>query len=128
MLRYLNTDLDLEAAFDIGPLSSALTEKGLFQLHSSQLKECLWYASFETAEQFDTPEATISALLSIIDSLDIGSQQRWSECTVRAFNIGFECGEETRSIQSCLPASTIARIAATSASICITLYSRPKDG
>lgn len=121
-IHYINTDLDLVAAFDLAVLSEALSSAGLLELHMSEHDDGLWYATFEAGAQFDEPEETMAALLSAIDSLDAESQQLWSACRSRVFNIGYESGDEPRSFRNSVSHSVLERVVATNASLHITLY------
>jgi len=121
-IHYINTDSDLVATGDLTSLAVALSSKGLFQLHVSQHDDGLWYATFETGEQFDEPEQNIAAFLRVIETLDAASRSVWSACAMRAFNIGYETGDEPMGFQSRLATATLARAVAVGASIHITLY------
>ena len=120
-IRYLNTDLELVAATDLTPLAEELVGKGLFQLNLL-LHDEQWHASFETVESFDEPEENVLAFLSVIESLSSTSRSLWSACSVRTFNIGYECGDEPFSQECQVAVPVLARIVAVDASLRITLY------
>jgi hypothetical protein len=62
------------------------------------------------------------ALLTAIEALDPKSRIQWDACVIREFNIGYDCGDEPRAFSHGLTASTLARVAALSISLRITLY------
>jgi hypothetical protein len=123
--RYLNTDLDLVSTVDLSPLAATLEAKGLFQLHLAQTEEDCWIACFETSEQYEDPESTIAAMLSVIEHLDAPAQQIWQGLTLCEFNIGYGCGDEpwAQSLSNTL----LQRLAAVGASLGMTLYSYPAE-
>lgn len=120
-IRYSNTDLDLAAPFDLAPLSEALAARDVFSLGVHQHHPGVWTSSFETGA-FGDPEPNITALLDAIDRLDPGSLALWKKCTVRDFNLEYECGETPRVFQQAVSADNLARMAAHGLSLRITLY------
>lgn len=121
-IHYLNTDLDLVSTSDLTPLADALTSKGVCLLDVSEWGDGLWHARFETEEQFREPELTILAFLDVIESLGADMQRLWSECSVRAFDVGYDCGDEPRTLHGQFSTATLARIVAVGASLQLTLY------
>jgi hypothetical protein len=120
-IRYCNTDLDLTAPFDLAPLSEALAALNVFSLGIHQHHPGTWTSSFETGA-FGAPQPNITALLDAIDRLDPVSFGLWKKCTVRDFNLGYECGETPRVFQQGVSADNLARMAALGLSLRITLY------
>ncbi len=99
--HYLNTDLDLEAAFDLTPLAEQMVERGLVVLHVHQWDNGQWTARFETNEWFEAPDPNIAAMLTAVETLGEPARSLWAACTTRTFDVGYECGEEPwRSIRS----------------------------
>ena len=120
--RYLNTDLELIAPHDLTLLTDALAQQGVLLLHSEELEEGTWSARFETAEPFVSPDQNIAAMLTAIEALDEASKTRWMSCTARAFDLGYDCGDEPFGFNHEISTEIIGRIAAASMSIQITLY------
>ena len=119
---YLNTDLDLTAPRDLTPLAAALKIHGVRALHVTAGDDGLWYAIFETDEQFQEPEPNIAAMLTAIESLSESALDDWRSCTCREFNIGYDCGSEPWAFNQGLSADTLRRTAAAATSLRITLY------
>jgi len=103
LTRYLNTDLDLEAPFDLAPLASALCECDLFALHVTTTGPNKWSATFESSSEFTSADANLTELLSAVESLDWSARHAWSACTKREFNIGYEGGDEPLSVSVPFP-------------------------
>ena len=93
-IRYLNTDLDLKCPRDLGILAKDFEARGVFALHIEQAKEGDWFACFETEKQYADPDLNIAAMLDVIESADDSIQLLWRECSLREFNIGYDCGDE----------------------------------
>ena len=124
-IQYLNTDLDVVAGRDLGPLAAALEARGVSALHVAQAEDGHWYATFETYgenEQHDVPELALTVMLDAIESLEAEVRGLWSECSLREFNIGYDCGDEPWAFNNGLSNRTLARMASAGASLRITLY------
>lgn len=119
---YLNTDLDLVCSEDLTELANAFDAAGSPPLHVTMGDDEKWYASFETDEQHSEPAENISQMLSIIESLNDPLRSLWTRCTVREFNIGYDCGNEPWAFNQALSADLLERIAVVGASLRITLY------
>ena len=119
---YLNTDLDLVSSEDLTPLAEALEARGLFTLHVEPRDDGLWYATLETGIQHGEPESNIAAMVEAVESLNERHRTRWSRCTRREFNVGYDCGAEPRAFDQGLSSSLLGRVAALGASLRITLY------
>ena len=119
---YLNTDLDLVCSDDLTELANAFDAAGSPPLHVTKGDDGKWYASFETDEQHAEPAENISQMLSIIESLTDPLRSLWTRCTVREFNLGYDCGDEPWAFNQSLSADLLGRLAAIGASLRITLY------
>ncbi len=119
---YLNTDLDLTSADDLSGLATALEAQGVRALHVAHADNGLWLARFETDEQFAEPESSIAAMLSAIESLEKPLRLIWDGCSLREFNIGYDCGAEPWAFNQGLSTALLGRIAAAGATLRITLY------
>ena len=122
-IKYLNTDLDLIAPFDLDSLAQALAPLGVFALHVSAGEDLTWYACFECEEGFSYPEPNIASSLTAVESLDPESRRIWNACTKREFNIGYDCGDEPWAFNNEITVGTMSRMAALNISLRITLYS-----
>jgi hypothetical protein len=92
-----------------------------------------WHVSFElnTDTEMDdpdyTPERMISAMLDAIESLDGSCRSQWAECSLKEFNIGYDCGTEPWAFNQGLTNQTLLRMARAGASLRITLYPQRSD-
>lgn len=119
---YLNTDLDLTSPIDLTPLAAVLKAGEIRALHVTHGDDGLWYAIFETDEQHDEPASNIAAMVAVVESLGEPHRSVWFGCTLREFNIGYDCGAEPWAFNQAMPADLLGRIAAVGASLRITLY------
>jgi len=126
--RYLNTDLDLTSADDLTALAAALEAAGVFPLHVTRGENGLWYATFETDEQYPEPEPNIATMLTVIEGLTPTLKSVWARCSRREFNIGYDCGLEPWAFNQGLSAALLGRMAATGASLRVTLYPDREQG
>lgn len=127
-IRYLNTDLDLVSWQDLSPLAAALEAQGVNPLHVTRGEDGLWYATFETVDQHEVLEASVSAMLDAIESLADDSREHWWECSRREFNAGYDCGDEPWAFNDGLTNETLRRVAALGTALRITLYPPDRDG
>ena len=69
--HYLNTDLELEADFELSLLASKLEGGGLFLLNRvSSQQGGYWRTAFQAEAQFYEPEGSILAILDVVEALD----------------------------------------------------------
>lgn len=122
VIRYLNTDLDLCSSEDLTPLATLFTLCGLWQNHLIQEEDGNWFAIFEAGCCGADPEQTITMLLDVIEALVPEYKAMWSRCTVKEFNIGYQCGTEPRPFTQGVSSEVVTRMAAVNASLRITLY------
>ena len=120
--KYLNTDLDLVADFDLQPLAVELNALGLHPLFVTPGGDGAWYVTLETDQDYHEPEVNISAMLEIIAALGEQSQHDWIACKKREFNVGYDCGKEPACFNQRLTCDTLRRMAAVGASLGVSLY------
>lgn len=121
-ITYLNTDLVLIGPDDLTELAQALEAGGVPPLYDPQSSDGKWYANFETEEQHSEPDSNISQMLSVIESLAQPLLDVWRHCTLREFNIGYDCGAEPWAFNHGLSTELLQRLGAVGASLRITLY------
>ena len=123
-ISYLNSDLDLASADDLSELAASLSKMQLDPFcEPVKGDDGLWHVTFETyGMQKDEPEQSIDEMLLAVESLSKPLQNIWSNCTLREFNIGYDCGNEPWAFNQGLSAKLLQRIAAVGASIRITIY------
>lgn len=121
-IRYLTTDLDLRASFDLAPLADALTQLGLLGRHQGPLPNGSWSAQFASAVWLSEPDSDIGAMLTAIEALNEPNKRLWAACTSRDFDIGYDCGDTPWGFNQQLLPATLARMGAIGASLLITIY------
>lgn len=121
-IHYLNTDLDVTSAEDLTALAAAFESRGFFVLHVTRRDDGLWYATFEVLDQHTEPEPTIAEMVAAVESLGDPHRSVWQGCTLREFNIGYDCGAEPWAFNQGLSCELLRRIAAIGASLRLTLY------
>ena len=127
-IRYLNTDLDLISAENLSSLAAQFEAAGMFTLYVGPHNEGLWSARFDIDTRHHEPQSTIGAMVDVIESLGEQHRSTWFSCTMREFNIGYDCGDEPGAFTQGLPSELLGRIAALRASLGITLYpERPNE-
>lgn len=126
-IQYLNTDLDLVSVSDLRSLARLFETCGLFALDVSQRENGLWYARFETKESYNEPETNIRVMLDAAESLALEHRTIWLGCSVRDFNMGYECGTEPWAFEQGLAHPVLGRIAALGASLRWTIYPHQPD-
>ena len=87
-----------------------------------QREDGLWYATFETNGDCDTPARSITTILGAIESLDETARRLWRESLTRDFNVGYDAGSTPRVVEHEIPAVLLERIAAVGGSLHITIY------
>jgi hypothetical protein len=123
-IRYINTDLDLTSPEDLTALAATFRAQGVPPLYVTAGDNGLWYATFETNDDYDEPEPNIAAMLAVIESLKESVRGMWWACTRREFNIGYDCGSKPWAFNNGLSRETLRRMADVGTSLHITLYPR----
>ena len=123
-IHFLNADLDLEAGFDLGPLTAALSARGLFTLHCWERSDGKWEATCESSRETlaEDAETTIRELLESIENLDADSRKAWEGCIRREFNLGYDCGDEPWAINHAVSVESLTRMASLGIAMRITIY------
>jgi hypothetical protein len=121
--RYVTTDLHLESKMDLTPLAEAFDRKGLIVYHVMKWESGLWQSRFRTSKGYILPDKNIVRMLNAVESLNKTSRSLWEACTVRNFDIAYDCGEEPGQFIQRLSSTTIQRIAQVGAAVVLTLYS-----
>jgi hypothetical protein len=118
----------LDAADDLTSLAAALEVRGLALMRGvTRLNDGLWFCGFSWGGAwYDEPEPNIAAMLAVIEALDPPLRSAWAGCSLRVFDIGYDCGREPFAFRQELPAEILVRLAAVGASLRVTLYSDPE--
>jgi hypothetical protein len=126
-IRYLNTDLDLTSPDDLTALAAVFESRGVSSLHVTRGQDGLWYATFETDEQYTEPEPNIKEMVAVVESLGEPHRSVWFGCTRREFNMGYDCGADPGAFNQGLSCELLGRMAAVGASLRLTLYPNRED-
>jgi hypothetical protein len=125
--RYCNTDLDLTSPNELTALAAALEGRGLALMRPVIRITEGWFCGFSWGgEWFDEPEQSIAAMLAAIEALDPSLRAAWAACSLRVFDIGYDCGREPFAFRQELSAEALVRLAAVGATLRVTLYSDPE--
>ncbi len=125
--QYRNTDLDLISAGALDQLNHHLEAAGMALLGHHQIGEGDWTSVFEIIgdeeDRFHANvDATVVAMLDVLEQLPPSERQIFDQCSLREFNAAYDVGDEPLDFNQGLSAMTISRMAALKMSLRITLY------
>ena len=121
---FLNTDLIIEARFDLSPLATALTDNGLVLLGEVTVNGGVWRATFESNLVRPNPERAAATILAAVERLDDGQLTAWNGCLSRCLDFGYECDDETFESTFAIDHPILSRIVSAGASVAVTVYQR----
>lgn len=135
--RYVATDLNLYSTGDLAALAAALEARGLYVGHRAlwlddsareRVAGPQWFWRFQAGgeEPRSEPEPEIAAMLSAVEALDAPLRSAWAACTLRVFDIAYDCGLEPFAFRQGLSVELLARLAAAGGALRVTLYSDPE--
>jgi hypothetical protein len=119
---YLTADLDVWVGRDIGPLVEAMASCGVRSHHPPHAQDGQSFAMFGTITTHTAPEANLSEMLAAIESLSGDAAALWAECSLREFNIGYDCGDKPWAYNDGFSNALLRRMAAAGTTLRITLY------
>ncbi len=125
--RYRNTDLDLHSTEPLNDLSRHLEAAGLVVLGHHPDGQGDWMSVLEIIgdeeDRFHVnADATVVAMLDVLEQLPPSERQMFDQCTLREFNAAYDVGDKPLDFNEGLSAKTISRMAALNMSLRITLY------
>src|SRR5215831_10184732 len=120
--EYMNTDLDLVAAFELQDLSAALCRTHLHELARWTDDQGLRHLTFETNDYYDDPESTILDTLEAISQLNAEEYEMWERCDSRTLDVGYESGYSGSRIKHEITVPTLDRIVRSGLGLRITVY------
>lgn len=134
---YRVTDLNLYSTEDLTALAAALEARGLYVGHRGlwlddrereRITGPQWFWRFQAGgeEPCHEPEQEIAAMLLAVESLDAPLRSAWAACSLRVFDIAYDCGLEPFAFRQGLSAELLARLAAVGGTLRVTLYSDPE--
>ena len=118
--EFLNVDLELAGPSDLAGLVEALTP--VFVLHITSEFPFVANLEVESGNVNMDCDATISALLDLVDKLDDDARGVWDQCTLRRFNVGLQSGLEPHCAEYSISAPSLQRLAAAGAEVMFTVY------
>ena len=121
-IAFLNVDLDVESDHPLDALVADLGED-VVVLHHGRARG-LHVASFETADDAKSAEATILKFCRLLENLSDEARGVWEGCCTRTLDIGFDSGDSPSSLRSVLHPGTVKRVAELGAAITVTIYAR----
>jgi hypothetical protein len=131
VMSYRVTDLDLYSAENLTSLTAALEAQGLDVGHRAvRHSEADWYSRFQAVvgEPRDGPEPEVAAMLAAVEALDPAARAAWDGCSLRVFDIAYDCGTKPFYIRHDLSAGAVERLAAAGATLRFTLYTDSQTG
>lgn len=96
---------------------ASLGSVGIFTLHVTLGEDGLGHATLETEAEHPEPETNIASILTAVESLEVLNLNRWDNCTLREFNIGYDCGAEPWAFNQRLSPNLLGRMAAALAAL-----------
>lgn len=128
--RYCNIDLDLASAQPLDTLTTALENAELHRINEWKDDAGHEYQGWEVNGllDFEGPAPAIELLLAAIEGLSENARAIWNACESRAFDIGYNCGEEPWGFHQEVPVELLARMAALNISLRLTLYPEHPPG
>lgn len=127
MLKYLNTDLDIETAEDLSPLVPVFEETCIV-LHAEAMQDGRWMIRVEadrlgeSEEAIANPERDIELLLEVLRNFDTESKKMLRHAALFDFNIGWESGKELPPSSFRLSTELLGKISEIGATLTITIY------
>lgn len=121
-IRYLTTDLDVCSSRSLVRLVKALEPSGIYEYHKSWPGRVNTFAVFGTTTQHAAPEESLGQMLGAIEALTGRVADLWAGCSLREFNIGYDCGDRPWAFNNGLSNDVLRRLVTSGATLRITLY------
>jgi hypothetical protein len=120
--HFLNVDLELVTEGVVDPiLDHWSTNVAVLRNSAEEGRRTAW---LELKDQYESPEDVIVEFLKLIDALPGQLRAVWDACSDRCFNVGIQAGNESHSSAFRISSGTLGRIAAVSARLELTVYSK----
>ena len=122
---FVNVDLDIDSAEDLGPLVRAL------EPDACSLERPPGRASFElnVSVSLKSPEPLILAFVRVIANLTPDARAIWDRAARRTLDLGFQSGHRPHQETHRLSAATLHAVSTVGADIAVTVYGlEPADG
>ncbi len=120
-VNFANVEFELEAHENLDGLINSLGEEISISFRD-ELENGTHFLSFSLRETYDTPDAAIAALCSLVEELSPRVRSIWDNCEARRFDIGFESGNTEVGKCTKIEHDTIKRVSDIGGCIVITIY------
>ena len=120
VIKYLNTDLEIESKSDVSKIVEEFGEDVSVLYHGEM--RGYQHASFEIPGSTAGADEVINSFCTLVEQLPKEVREIWDGCCARELDIGYESGTTAQNFKSEIRASTIQRVARIGASIAITIY------
>ncbi len=127
--RFLNTDVNLKARFDLKPLCNELEKLGFHSTGDPIRRGSEWTAVLEhdySCKQGEPAKLTEHILRSV-ESLEGEFREIWNRCLSRSFDMGFDFDGETFSSTFVVKPEHLERISAAGMSLMVTMYRNSEE-
>ena len=121
-IKYLNTDLNLKSFTHFNELNNFLNKNGTFSLHYEKIKEKKYIGTYETEIGSSSPDKTIKKFLKKLLRMDTVSRKQWDKCSLKEFDIGYECGQKPLSFNNEIKDTILKDLTKLNIGIRITIY------
>ena len=119
--RFLNLDLVLKSASDLGALVSDM-DRSVFVLHHEEHDRQYLLVLEISDENCKGPASCTEQFLTVIEALSEAARELWNSCASRTFSYGFEGGRDFPALDTTLTADLLLRMARLGVDIGITVY------
>ncbi len=123
--KYLNTDINLKARFDLSPLVNELDRLGLYAISGPERRGSIWSVVLESSAWRGTNpkiERRTEDILNSIEALEGEHLTMWKNCFLKEFDIGFEYDGNVFSSVFRIAPDHALRIAKAELGIVMTIY------
>ncbi|MFH1824833.1 MAG: hypothetical protein ABH873_06370 [Candidatus Firestonebacteria bacterium] len=121
-IKYLNTDLNLKSSTSFKELNDFLSRDGSFVLHYEKIKDEKHSGTYEIEIDSTSPDKTIKKFLKKLSKMDKICKKQWDECSLKEFDIGYECGQKPWAFNNEIKNTVLKELAKLNLGIRITIY------
>jgi hypothetical protein len=120
---FLNVDLEVVGTVDLNPLVEHLAGAAfVLRDTSDDGRRTLWFELEQPGDPERTVDATLRCFIALLSTLSPPLTALWEACDDRCLNIGIQRGLAPHSSGYRVDAETLARLAAISTRLEITIY------
>jgi hypothetical protein len=132
--HFVNVDLEIESTESLQPLLQELGNE-VFNLNRLDEKSATLELSVESRNGMDFYETYddvkddiggvdihIEEFCNLIEKLSPETRKIWNKCHRKEFDIGFQCGNTSKTFRTAISAKTVQKCAKLEATVTITVY------